>query len=243
MNSPRDSRASADDQDDFERELARRKLFVRFERFPIYMAMLAVLCLFAGLFLVFWQSRDNNELDLAIRRAMLQKPTMEIGGPFRLQNQSGSMVTDKTFIGKYVLMTFGYASCAANCQSGLVVISHVLDALGPEAGSVQPVFVSVDPDRDTPAKLQSYLDGVDTRFVGLTGATAEIARMTEIYRVYYRKIAGNNPSDYIMDHSTLIYLIDPRGDFLSAYPADVEPERVAQQLLADKTNRALGTER
>jgi protein SCO1/2 len=155
-----------------------------------------------------------------------------IGGPFTLTNQDGQRVTDKDFRGRYLLVFFGYTYCPDTCPTTLSMLSSVLDKLGPDADKVAPVFITVDPDRDSAASLKSYLKSFDRRFIGLRGSAAETAAVAKAYRVFYRKrpLPGN---DYAMDHTSLIYLMNPDGKF----EGDYAPTESADMIAADLTKR------
>lgn len=139
-----------------------------------------------------------------------------VGGPFELTNQDGKRVTDKDFHGKLMLVYFGYTFCPDVCPAGLQVISAALDKLGPKADEVTPVFISLDPERDTPAKLKEYLGSFSPRLVGLTGTPEDIAKVAKEYRAYYKKVPDpKHPADYTVDHTSIIYIMGRDGNFVS----------------------------
>jgi protein SCO1/2 len=148
-----------------------------------------------------------------------------VGGPFSLTDQDGRRVTEKDFLGRYMLVFFGFTYCPDICPTELQVMTAALDAMGPAAEKIQPVFVSVDPERDTPEVMKAYVANFGPRLIGLTGTPEEIAAMAKAYRVYCAKAANQNaPGDYLMDHSSIIYLMDEDGSFVKhfAYTTDVE---------------------
>lgn len=148
-----------------------------------------------------------------------------VGGPFSLTDQDGRRVTEKDFLGRYMLVFFGFTYCPDICPTELQVMTAALDAMGAAAEKIQPVFVSVDPERDTPEVMKAYVANFGPRLIGLTGTPEEIAAMAKAYRVYYAKAANQNaPGDYLMDHSSIIYLMDEDGSFVKhfAYTTDVE---------------------
>lgn len=148
-----------------------------------------------------------------------------VGGPFSLTDQDGRRVTEKDFLGRYMLVFFGFTYCPDICPTELQVMTAALDAMGPAAEKIQPVFVSVDPERDTPEVMKAYVANFGPRLIGLTGTPEEIAAMAKAYRVYYAKAANQNaPGDYLMDHSSIIYLMGQDGSFVKhfAYTTDVE---------------------
>jgi protein SCO1/2 len=152
-----------------------------------------------------------------------------IGGPFRLVDQNGKTVTDADLKGKWSLVYFGYTHCPDACPTALNDIAIALDELGPQRNAVRPVFVTVDPERDTPAVLKSYVTAFDAPILALSGTPEEIAQAAKGYRVYYAKHpeAGG---DYSMDHSSVIYVMDPEGRFTASFSQENSPEEIAERL-------------
>jgi protein SCO1/2 len=141
-----------------------------------------------------------------------------IGGPFSLIDQNGNRVTEKDFRGRYTLVFFGFTSCPDICPAGLQLVAAALENLGKKADRIVPVFISVDPERDTPEKLGEYVRNFDARFVGLTGTPEEIAKAAKAYRVYYKKVPNADlPDDYSIDHTSIFYLMDPEGEFVTHF--------------------------
>jgi cytochrome oxidase Cu insertion factor (SCO1/SenC/PrrC family) len=154
-----------------------------------------------------------------------------VGGPFSLVDQDGRRVTEKDFLGKYMLVFFGYTYCPDVCPTELQVMTAALDQLGPEADRIQPVFVSIDPARDTPAVLKAYVGNFGPRLIGLTGTPDEVAGIAKAYRVYYAKAANSSSStDYLMDHSSIIYLMGPDGQFVKHVPYTTDAAKLAAEL-------------
>jgi protein SCO1/2 len=152
-----------------------------------------------------------------------------IGGPFRLVDQDGKTVTDADLKGKWSLIYFGYTHCPDACPTALNDISIALDELGPKRAEVRPVFITVDPERDTPAVLKSYVTAFDAPILALTGTPQEIAQAAKGYRVYYAKHPEEG-GDYSMDHSSVIYVMDPRGRFTASFTHENSPEEIAERL-------------
>jgi protein SCO1/2 len=142
--------------------------------------------------------------------AVVSSGAADIGGPFTLIDQRGQPFTDRSLSGKPALVFFGFTYCPEVCPTTLTRMSGWLKALGPDADKLNVVFISIDPERDTPAQLASYLSAFDPRIRGLTGTQAQIDKAADEYRVYHRKIplAGGG---YTMDHSAVIYALDRRG--------------------------------
>lgn len=154
-----------------------------------------------------------------------------VGGPFTLTDQDGRRVSEKDFLGKYMLVFFGYTYCPDICPTELQVMMAALDELGNAAEKVQPVFVSVDPERDTPEVLKSYVENFGPRLIGLTGSPEEIAAIAKAYRVYYAK-SGNeaSPDTYLMDHSSILYLMAPDGSFAKHFTYTTDAAKLAKEL-------------
>jgi protein SCO1 len=152
-----------------------------------------------------------------------------IGGPFTLTAPDGTTVTEQTYRGKWLLVFFGFTSCPDTCPTALLEIAAALDKLGPDADKLQPLFITVDPLRDTPAVMENYTQSFDPRIVGLTGTPQQIAAVAQEYGVYYapRKI-GPGVEDYVMDHGSYLYLMDPEGKFVRGFDADTSGGRIAE---------------
>jgi len=140
-------------------------------------------------------------------------PVGGIGGPFSLIDQHGKPFTERSLVGRPTLLFFGYTFCPDVCPTTLLEASSWMQTLGPEADRLQVVFVTVDPERDTPEKLSTYLSSFDPRFIGLSGPRVEIDKAIKAWRVYARKVDGKN-GDYTMDHTAAVYLLDPQGRFV-----------------------------
>ncbi|HEY2034007.1 MAG TPA: SCO family protein [Rhizomicrobium sp.] len=152
-----------------------------------------------------------------------------IGGPFVLTDQNGETYTDKNLHGHWTLLYFGYTHCPDVCPLTLEMIADTMDKLGAKASRVQPVFITVDPARDTPAVMKQYVASFGKTFAGLTGSDAQIAQVLKEFRVYAKKhpLPGG---DYSMDHSSEIYLLDPSGKFAGTYEEVQGPDKIADDL-------------
>jgi cytochrome oxidase Cu insertion factor (SCO1/SenC/PrrC family) len=154
-----------------------------------------------------------------------------VGGPFTMVNQKGETVTDKTFLGKPMLLFFGFTFCPDVCPTELQVMAAALTELGATGADIQPIFVTVDPERDTPEVLAAYVSNFGERFIGLTGSPAQIAEMAQIYRVFYAKQENTaDPKNYQMDHSAIIYLMGPDGKFLKHFSYSTDAKALAEGL-------------
>jgi len=156
---------------------------------------------------------------------------VSIGGPFRLVDQDQMVRTEKDFAGKYMLVFFGYTYCPDVCPTTLAVMADALGKIGPMADKVRPIFITVDPKRDTPEKIKSYLSSFGPRFIGLTGNTGDIAAVAKEYRVYYREHPAENGAEYTVDHSGVVYLMDPNGMFIANYSLETSPDTLAADLI------------
>ena len=139
-----------------------------------------------------------------------------VGGPFELTDQNGKPISDKDLRGKPFLVFFGFTHCPDVCPTALFEVSEILRGLGPDADRVGALFVSVDPERDTPAVLKDYLSSFDPHLRGLTGDPATVAAVAKAYRVYYKKVPLEE-GDYTMDHTALVYLMDKQGRFVAPF--------------------------
>jgi protein SCO1/2 len=144
-----------------------------------------------------------------------------IGGPFQLTAANGETVTDRSYAGRYLLVYFGYTSCRDVCPATLSAVGDAMDALGAKAGRIQPLFITVDPHRDTPDVLRRYVANFSPRLVGLTGTPRQLRQVQLDYRV--TSIAHTDDAgatDYTVDHTSVLYLIGPDGRYLAPIPAD-----------------------
>jgi protein SCO1 len=154
-----------------------------------------------------------------------------IGGPFTLQDGNGKPVTDQNFHGKYMLVYFGYTFCPDVCPTTLNAVADAMDKLGPAASRIQPLFITVDPKRDTPPVVKQYAAAFGPSIQGLTGTPEEIAVVAKEYRVYYAEHrTGPGPDDYSMDHSSVLYLMGPAGNFIAPVRADQSGDEIAANL-------------
>ncbi|MFI4987184.1 MAG: SCO family protein [Alphaproteobacteria bacterium] len=159
------------------------------------------------------------------------RSALAIGGPFTLTASDGKTVTDRTFRGKWLLVYFGYTYCPDVCPTMLNDMAEALTTLGPLADKITPIFVTIDPARDTPEVLGKYVKSFDPRLVGLTGTPEEIAAVAKEYRVYFRKApTGKGADDYLMDHSSILYIMGPDGGYVSLMAGEQKPAEIAARL-------------
>lgn len=154
-----------------------------------------------------------------------------IGGAFSLKDQTGKTRTDADFHGQLLLVYFGFTYCPDICPTDLQQIGLAMEQLGDDAKHVQPLFVTLDPDRDTVQHLAQYVPLFHPRLLGLTGGNADIAKAADAYRVYYKRVkTGDKPDDYTVDHSAFIYLVDRDGRYLGFFPPGTDAPRLVEMI-------------
>lgn len=158
-----------------------------------------------------------------------------IGGPFTLENVDGGKVTEADFRGRYLMVYFGYTHCPDICPTKLIEMTHALEAFESEkpefANLIAPVFVTVDPERDTHAILREYMAHFHPGFVALSGTENAIANAAEAYRVQYRKVPTEDGKDYVMDHTSYVFLLGPDGRYITHYTANDDAVAMARNLV------------
>jgi protein SCO1/2 len=172
---------------------------------------------------------------LDLQRAPVTTGEALVGGPFTLTAHTGERVSNETFRGKFMLLVFGFTYCPDVCPTELQVVSAALDEMGEKAADIQPLFVTIDPARDTPEALAPYVRNFHARLIGLTGTDEEIRKIAAAYRVYYARAKGGGGADYLMDHSSIIYLMDRDGRFLKHFSYGADATALAQGI-----TRAIG---
>jgi protein SCO1/2 len=159
-------------------------------------------------------------------------PTAKIGGPFQLvDTRSGKTVTDQDFKGKWLLVYFGYTHCPDACPTALNDLSLALDKLGEKRQAMAPLFITIDPERDTADVMKDYVASFAPDIVGLTGSTDQITQAEKEYRVYAAKHPTKD-GGYDMDHSSIIYVMDPSGRFVTNFTHETDPDQMAAKLMS-----------
>lgn len=181
--------------------------------------LFVAVALAAGAAVIWFTGRDSGGVG-----------TASIGGPFELVDQSGRTVTEKSWPGKYLLVYFGYTFCPDVCPTELQAMAAALDLLGDEAAAVQPLFITIDPVRDTVPVMADYVPSFYPRLEGLTGTDEQIRAAAKSYRVYYAKGADEGDGAYLMDHSSFVYLIGPDGKYLTHFSPNTAPEDIAKRI-------------
>jgi protein SCO1/2 len=165
------------------------------------------------------------------RPRMVVSGIADVGGPFKLTAHTGDQVADVDFRGKFMLVAFGFTYCPDVCPAELQVMTAALDAMGRKAERIQPLFITIDPERDDVARLAEYVAPFHPRLIGLTGTPEEIAAVADAYHVWYEKVDGQG-SDYLMDHTSITYLMGPDGEFVQHFSFGISAETLAKSLRA-----------
>lgn len=182
-------------------------------------AVVVVAALAIGSRLWVWQGNDHTSA------------TAAIGGPFTLVNGDGNTVTDKDFLGKWMLIYFGYTFCPDVCPTSLSTVANAMDKLDPAvAAKLVPVFITVDPARDTPPVVKDYAAAFHPSMVGLTGSPDQIAAISKEYKVYAARAKGGDDDSYTVDHSSILYLVGPDGRFVTHFPHGTTADDLAAAL-------------
>jgi len=154
----------------------------------------------------------------------------DIGGNFSLITHEGNPVTDQDFIGKPTLVFFGFTHCPAICPTDLAVLSNVLEQLGDESNKVNVLFVTVDPQRDTVEKLKNYMKDFHSSIIALTGTDEQLKEAAEGYKIFARKIENPMMEGYMFDHSAYTYLMDKKGEYVTHFNHDSDPDAIISRL-------------
>jgi cytochrome oxidase Cu insertion factor (SCO1/SenC/PrrC family) len=151
-----------------------------------------------------------------------------VGGPFELTDQNGDRRTDADFRGKLLIVFFGYTTCPDICPTELMQIGLALDKLGKAADEVQPLFISVDPERDTPGVLAQYVTMFHPRLIGLTGTPEQVKAVADSYKAYYAKYLPPDGAVYLIDHTGFVYLMGRAGEYLGFFPPGTGADRMVE---------------
>lgn len=199
-------------------------------RLKVLFGLLAISIL-AGYGMYAWQAKWHVAQARQYERQSLLNAgageTEGVGGSFTLVNQDGKTVTEKDFAGKYLLVTFGFTYCPDVCPTKLQDMSLTLDELGADAERVQPVLISIDPQRDSPEQMKNYVSLYHNAIIGLTGTPEQIAATAKTFKVYYKRGEDLGDGNYMMDHSTAIYLLGQDGKALDVFTEGATPQAMA----------------
>lgn len=170
---------------------------------------------------------EGSRADAARLMGELMSGKGPVGGPFTLSDQTGHRRNLADFRGKLVLLYFGFASCPDVCPTDLLAMANVIRSLGPDGDELQPVFVTLDPQRDTREVLAAYVASFHPRFVALSGTEEETRRVATSYKVAYEKVLLPGAAAYSIDHTAYIFLLDREGKFVTLFPPGTPAERMA----------------
>ncbi|WP_370935107.1 SCO family protein [Amycolatopsis sp. cg13] len=162
--------------------------------------------------------------------ATIVRPVPTVGGSFRLIDDSGTAVTERSYFGKYLIVFFGFTHCETVCPPALARIDQSLEELGELANRVQALYVTVDPERDTPEAMHAFLSARHPRITGLTGPAEEIESMKKAYHVHARRV--DEPDGYRVPHSAFTFLMGPEGDYLAHFADTVDSKEIAAAVKA-----------
>lgn len=180
-----------------------------------------------------------NRAPVSAEPKVVSSGTAAIGGPFQLVNTEGKRVSDQAYRGKWMLIYFGYTSCPDACPTALTNMGIAIETLGAEATALRPLFITIDPKRDTAAALRSYLESFDPRIVGLTGSEAQTDAVVKAYRIYAEPQKSQADGSYLVDHSSYLYLMDPNGKFVDVIHGSTPPDRIATWLRKSMKDHAI----
>ncbi len=191
--------------------------------------VIIIVSLIAGVFMFSYRV-THDAVEQRTAAAVTTTGNAAIGGPFQLVDSNNQPVTDADFRGKLMLVYFGFTFCPDICPTDLLVISNVIEKLGEDASKVAPIFISVDPERDTPEHLKTYMENFNPNITALTGAPEAIADVAKEYKVYYKRIDDGTTKDYLVDHTAIKYLMDKDGNFITHFPPNVEVDAIVAKI-------------
>jgi protein SCO1/2 len=172
-----------------------------------------------------WPAASDERSPAALMDAVMWNKE-PIGGPFALIDHTGKQRTNVDFRGQLLLIYFGFTYCSDVCPVDLQSISTAIDKLGPAGDAVQPLFITVDPEKDTPEQLKGYVALFHPRLIGLTGSTKQIKQVARAYKVYYAKSEPAKKTGYNIDHTGFIFLLDRDGKYLGFFPPGTSADRM-----------------
>lgn len=170
---------------------------------------------------------DDSRADAARLMNELMSGKGPIGGPFTLTDPAGTRRSLSDFRGSLILLYFGFTYCPDVCPTDLLAMGNLIRSLGVDGDALQPVFVTLDPERDTPEVLRAYVASFHPRFIALTGTEDEIRRVATSYKVFFQKVRPKGVDTYFIDHSAYVFLLDREGRFATLFPPGTPQERMA----------------
>eukprot|EP00798_Chlamydomonas_sp_ICE-L_P021020 gene21020-27885_t len=176
---------------------------------------------------------SDQKLQTVMKNSQQVAGKASVGGPFDLIDTEGKKFTDRELLGEFALLYFGFTHCPDICPDEMEKVAEVVDLVEKEVGvQVPPVFISIDPQRDTPQLVKSYVAEFHPRMLGLTGEFEKVKAASKAYRVYFNK-TGDSDTDYLVDHSIIHYLIDPTGEFVTFYAKSFTAEQMAESITSN----------
>src|SRR5713101_6410559 len=194
------------------------------------LALLAVLLIGGGATFIYSRdkpAKDSRRAEAARLMNDLMSGKAQVGGPFTLTDQHGNKRSLADFHGKFVLLYFGYTFCPDICPTDLAAMAQAIRMLGAEGDKLQPVFVTLDPERDTQDILRNYAAAFHPRFIALRGSEDEVRRVATAYKVYFEKVRPPGSSVYLIDHMAFVFLLDREGKYVAFFPPGTSAERMA----------------
>jgi cytochrome oxidase Cu insertion factor (SCO1/SenC/PrrC family) len=198
--------------------------------YPLIGAMLAALAAIALAAYVAWQVTRPMPIATVGSSSVAVPSLIKIGGPFTLTDHQGNRVSDEAYRGKLMLIYFGYGYCPDVCPTELQNMAVALDEMGEAGAEVLPIFITIDPERDTVEFMAEYVANFHSRMIGLTGSRDEVDAAATLYRVYHAKVNSGSDSDYFVDHSSLVYLMGRDGNFLTVFRGATDPQKIAKTI-------------
>jgi protein SCO1 len=190
--------------------------------------------LLAGAAWLLWPE-PRDDLSAAAAMDALMWGREPVGGPFALIDHTGKVRTDTDFRGKLLLIYFGFTFCSDVCPTDLQAIASAMDKLGTAGDAVQPLFITVDPEKDTPGQLAGYVSLIHPRLIGLTGDARQIRKVARAYKVYNAKVGTSDSLGYAIDHAGVVYLLDADGSYAGFFPSGTSAERMVEVIRAYMT--------
>ena len=188
-----------------------------------------------GRYVVTESSPEGSATDTSAASATAEaKAYARIGGPFSLIDHRRRTTTDRDFRGGFMLIYFGYTFCPDICPTELLIMGQAIDRLGPAGERVQPIFITIDPGRDTAGSLRKYVGNFHPRLIGLGGTAGQVAAAAKAYGVFYSKASAaagtDGPGEYLMDHSSFVYLVGPKGRVRTMFSRGTDPDKMAGRI-------------
>ena len=212
----------------------------KIKRTPVFLVIGTMLVALVGIAIaawIVWNQIAEDETAAGMAGPKAFRTDLDIGGPFILTNHRGETVTDASYRGRFMLVYFGYTFCPDVCPTELANMATALEHLGKRADRIQPLFITVDPARDTARMLAGYVSHFHPQMQGLTGTPAQIKQVAKAYRVFFARAGAAQSANYLMDHSSFVYLMAPDGRYLTMFRRATDPREMAVtigRLIADR---------